>query len=54
MPITIAGGTAAPASCTPNVTSSSDNLKAGTAVPVTGGTFTASLGASTVTTFVCK
>jgi glucuronoarabinoxylan endo-1,4-beta-xylanase len=53
MPINIAGGTA-PASCTPNVTSSSDNLKAGTAVTVTGGAFTASLGASTVTTFVCK
>lgn len=53
MPITITGGTA-PTSCTPNVTSSSDNLKAGTAVTVTGGAFTASLGASTVTTFVCK
>jgi glucuronoarabinoxylan endo-1,4-beta-xylanase len=53
VPITIAGGTA-PASCTPNVTSASDNLKAGTAVTVTGGTFTASLAATTVTTFVCK
>jgi len=53
MPITITGGTA-PASCTPNVTSSTDNLKAGTAVTVTGGAFTAALGASTVTTFVCK
>ena len=53
VPITIAGGTA-PASCTPNVTSSSANLAAGTAVPVTGGTFTASLAATTVTTFVCK
>jgi glucuronoarabinoxylan endo-1,4-beta-xylanase len=53
MPITISGATA-PTSCTPNVTSSSDNLKAGTAVAVTGGTFTASLGASTVTTFVCQ
>ena len=39
VPITIAGGTA-PTSCTPNVTSSSANLAAGTAVPVTGGTFT--------------
>jgi glucuronoarabinoxylan endo-1,4-beta-xylanase len=53
MPIAIAGGTA-PTSCTPNVTSANDNLKAGTAVTVTGGTLTASLAASTVTTFVCK
>ena len=53
VPITIAGGTA-PTSCTPNVTSSSANLAAGTAVTVTGGTFTASLAATTVTTFVCK
>ena len=53
VPITIAGGTA-PTSCTPNVTSSSANLVAGTAVTVTGGTFTASLAATTVTTFVCK
>jgi len=53
VPITISGGTA-PASCTPNVTSSSANLAAGTAVTVTGGTFTASLAATTVTTFVCK
>jgi glucuronoarabinoxylan endo-1,4-beta-xylanase len=53
VPITISGGTA-PASCTPNVTSSSANLTAGTAVTVTGGTFSASLAASTVTTFVCK
>ena len=53
VPITIAGGTA-PASCTPNVTSSSANLMAGTAVTVTGGVLSAALGASTVTTFVCK
>jgi glucuronoarabinoxylan endo-1,4-beta-xylanase len=53
MPISIAGGTA-PASCTPNVTSANDNIKAGTAVTVTGGVLTASLAASTVTTFVCK
>jgi O-glycosyl hydrolase len=53
VPIAFAGGTA-PASCTPNVTSSSDNLKAGTAVTVTDGTLSASLGASSVTTFVCK
>jgi O-glycosyl hydrolase len=39
---------------TSNVTSSSDNLKAGTAVTVTGGAFTAALAATTVTTFVCK
>jgi len=53
VPITISGGTA-PASCTPNVTSASDNLKAGTAVTVTGGSFSASFAATTVTTFVCK
>jgi glucuronoarabinoxylan endo-1,4-beta-xylanase len=53
VPITIAGGTA-PASLTPNVTSTSDNLKAGTAVTVSGGSFTAMLAASTVTTFVGK
>jgi len=53
VPITIAGGTA-PASCTPNVTSSSANLTAGTAVTVTGGTFSAALAGSSVTTFVCK
>jgi O-glycosyl hydrolase len=39
---------------TPNVTSASDNLKAGTAVAVTGGSLTASLAAMTVTTFVGK
>jgi glucuronoarabinoxylan endo-1,4-beta-xylanase len=53
VPITISGGTA-PASCTPNVTSSSDNLKAGTAVTVTGGVLSASLASQTVTTYVCK
>ena len=53
VPITISGGTA-PASCTPNVTSATDNLKAGTAVAVTGGILSASLAASSVTTFVCK
>lgn len=52
VPITIVGGTAT--SCTPNVTSASDNLVAGTAVPVTDGVFTASLGATTVTSFVCQ
>ena len=53
VPIAFAGGTA-PASCTPNVTSATDNLKAGTSVTVTDGSFSASLAASTVTTFVCK
>ena len=54
VPITVTGGTA-PASCTTYVTSSSANLAAGTAaVPVTGGAFSASLGGTSVTTFVCK
>ncbi len=53
VPITIAGGTA-PASMTPWVTSATDNLKSGTAVPVISGSFTATLGATTVTTFVGK
>ena len=53
VPITIAGATAAPTSCTPNVTSSADDLAAKTAVTVSGGSFTATLAASTVTTFVC-
>jgi len=55
VPIAIAGGTAAaPASCTPSVTSSSANLTAGSPVTVSGGTFPASLDPTTVTTFVCK
>jgi glucuronoarabinoxylan endo-1,4-beta-xylanase len=53
VPITIAGGTA-PTSCTPNVTSSADDLVAKTAVTASGGTFSASLPKATVTTFVCK
>lgn len=53
VPITIAGGTA-PTMMTPNVTSATDNLKAGTAVPVTGGSFMATLATKTVTTFVGK
>ncbi len=54
VPIAIAGGTA-PASCTTYETSASDNLTPGTTpVPVTGGTFTAALDATSVTTFVCK
>jgi glucuronoarabinoxylan endo-1,4-beta-xylanase len=56
VPITIAGGTA-PTSCTPNLTAgtiSDNNLKAGTAVTVSGGAFSASLVKQSVTTFVCK
>ena len=53
VPISIAGGTA-PASCTPNVTSATDNLAAKTAVTVTGGSFSAVLASATVTSFVCK
>jgi glucuronoarabinoxylan endo-1,4-beta-xylanase len=52
VPTTISGGTT-PASCTPYVTSSSANLTAGSPITVTDGTFTASLAATTVTTFVC-
>jgi glucuronoarabinoxylan endo-1,4-beta-xylanase len=51
--IGFAGGTA-PTSCTPTVTSASDNLKDGTAVTVTDGVLTASLASKTVTTYVCK
>ena len=54
LPITIAGGAAAPTMMTPNVTSATDNLAAKTAVPVTGGTFTATLDSMTVTSFVGK
>jgi len=39
---------------TPTVTSSSDNLVGKTPVAVSGGTFTAALGATSVTTFVGK
>jgi glucuronoarabinoxylan endo-1,4-beta-xylanase len=53
VPITIAGGTA-PTSMTPHLTSASDNLAAQGAVTVTGGTFTASLPATSVTTFVSQ
>ncbi len=52
-PIAIAGGTA-PTMMTPTVTSATDNLKTGTAVAVTGGSFMASLPSKTVTTFVGK
>jgi O-glycosyl hydrolase len=54
VPISIAGGATAPATMTPNVTSDSDNLAAKAAVPVSGGTFTASLPGMSVTTFVGK
>jgi O-glycosyl hydrolase len=54
VPITIAGGTTTPASMTPNVTDASNNLVAKTAVTVSGGSFTASLGGPSVTTFVGK
>ncbi|MEI9938653.1 MAG: glycoside hydrolase family 30 beta sandwich domain-containing protein [Pseudomonadota bacterium] len=53
IPITISGGTA-PTMMTPNVTSATDNLKAGTAVAVTGGVLMAALPSQTVTTFVGK
>ena len=39
---------------TPWVTSSTDNLISKTAVAVSGGSFTAALAATTVTTFVGK
>jgi len=53
VPITFAGGTA-PATVVPWVTSAADDLAAKTAVTVANGTFTAELGASTVTSFVGK
>jgi O-glycosyl hydrolase len=53
VPIAITGGTA-PTMMTPNVTSSTDNLVAKTAVPVSNGSFSAMLGATSVTTFVGK
>lgn len=51
VPITIACGSA-PATVTPYVTSASDNLAEKTPLPVSGGSFMASLPASSVTTFV--
>jgi O-glycosyl hydrolase len=51
--IGFAGGTA-PTSCTPTVTSATDNLKDGTAVAVANGRLTTSLASKTVTTYVCK
>jgi O-glycosyl hydrolase len=53
VPISISGGTA-PASMTPWVTDSSNNLVSKTAVSVSGGSFTAMLGGPSVTTFVGK
>ncbi len=51
-PITIRGATVT--SCTPHVTSASESLAEGTPVAVTDGVFTASLGAMSVTSFVCN
>jgi glucuronoarabinoxylan endo-1,4-beta-xylanase len=47
-------GTAWPASVTPNVTTDSSKLVAGTAIAVSGARFSASLEAKSVTTFVGK
>ncbi|HYQ02621.1 MAG TPA: hypothetical protein VER96_28305 [Polyangiaceae bacterium] len=51
IPITIAGGTA-PASMIPYQTTATANWAAQTAVPISGGIFTAALPAMSVTTFV--
>jgi glucuronoarabinoxylan endo-1,4-beta-xylanase len=51
VPMGISGG-AAPPSLTPWVTSADQNLASQTAVPVTGGIFTAALASKSVTTFV--
>ena len=53
LPIAIGGGTA-PATVSPWVTAATDNLTQKTTLTVTGSTFTATLGAQTVTTFVGK
>jgi glucuronoarabinoxylan endo-1,4-beta-xylanase len=53
VPITIAGGTA-PSSLTPHRTSASENLAPQSPVTVSNGTFTASLPAMSVTTFVSQ
>jgi glucuronoarabinoxylan endo-1,4-beta-xylanase len=47
-------GTSWPASVTPYVTTTTSKLAAGTAIPVSGGRFSASLAAQSVTTFVGK
>ncbi|HLK89720.1 MAG TPA: glycoside hydrolase family 30 beta sandwich domain-containing protein [Polyangia bacterium] len=54
LPIAISGGTSTPASMTPWVTDASNNLASKTAVTVSGGSFTASIGGPSVTTFVGK
>jgi glucuronoarabinoxylan endo-1,4-beta-xylanase len=54
VPITITGGTKTPTSATPWLTSASANLASQTAVTVSGGILTATLAATSVTTFVCK
>jgi glucuronoarabinoxylan endo-1,4-beta-xylanase len=51
LPITIAGGSA-PVALTPNVTSATDNLAVKTQASVSNGSFSAKLGALSVTTFV--
>jgi glucuronoarabinoxylan endo-1,4-beta-xylanase len=43
-----------PTTVTPYVTSANSNLAAGTAIPVSGGRFSGSLEAQSVTTFVGK
>ena len=53
VPIGFSGG-ATPAACTPNVTSATDNLKAATAVAVSGGSLNAVLPSMSVTSFVGK
>jgi glucuronoarabinoxylan endo-1,4-beta-xylanase len=53
VPVSIAGGTA-PASLTPWVTSATENLAPKSAIPVSGGSFAATLAGKTVTTFVGK
>jgi glucuronoarabinoxylan endo-1,4-beta-xylanase len=53
LPLFVAG-TSWPASVTPYVTDATNNLAAKTAITVTGGNFSASLGAQSVTTFVGK
>jgi glucuronoarabinoxylan endo-1,4-beta-xylanase len=45
-------GSSWPAQVVPWVTSASENLTAGTAIPLTGGSFAAPLSAQSVTTFV--
>jgi glucuronoarabinoxylan endo-1,4-beta-xylanase len=53
LPLFVAGASW-PASVTPYVTDASNNLAAKTEIPVTGGNFSATVGAQSVTTFVGK